>query len=279
MSFFTSLSGLKNAETDLRVIAHNIANAETVGFKKSSVQFADLVATGSSTDPRRSPGIGSTVAGITQDFVLGPLEQTGRSLDLAIDGDGFFALANPFTGDVSYTRNGNFRLTAGGQLEDSWGNRLQAYPFDDTGAPVGDPDDPPVSIAVPITNPPNGSGPGTATLANVTIDVRGIVIAAYSDGTTRNVGQLALATFPAPNGLRSVGQTKWQATGDSGTAVFGRPAAGTYGKMISGALERSNVDLAEEMVSLLTAQRNFQANAKAIDTATQISQTVLNLRS
>ena len=278
MSFFTSLSGLKNAEVDLRVIAHNIANSETVGFKKSSAQFADLVATGSSTDPRRSPGIGSIVAGITQDFVLGPLEQTGRSLDLAIDGDGFFALANAFTGDVSYTRNGNFRLTAAGQLEDSWGNRLQAYPLDQNGNLVGPPPNAPVSVAVPITNPAGG-GQGAATLANVTIDVRGIMVAAYSDGSRVDVGQLALATFPAPNGLRSIGQTKWQATGESGGAVFGTPAAGTYGKMISGALERSNVDLAEEMVSLLTAQRNFQANAKAIDTATQISQTVLNLRS
>lgn len=269
MSFFTSLSGLKNADTDLRVIAHNIANAETVGFKKSSVQFSDLVATGSATDPRRSPGIGATIAGITQDFVLGPLEQTGRALDLAIDGDGFFALANPFSGDVSYSRNGNFRLTAVGELEDSWGNRLQAYPVDAAGNPTSAV---PADVAVPITS-------GTATLANVTINVRGIVIAAFSDGSTQPVGQVALATFPAPNGLRAVGQTKWQATGESGAAVFGNPGIGTYGEMISGALERSNVDLAEEMVALLTAQRNFQANAKAIDTATQISQTVLNLRS
>lgn len=269
MSFFTSLSGLKNADTDLRVIAHNIANAETVGFKKSSVQFADLVATGSATDPRRSPGIGATIAGITQDFVLGPLEQTGRALDLAIDGDGFFALANPFSGDVSYSRNGNFRLTAAGELEDTWGNRLQAYPVDAAGNPTSAV---PADISVPVTS-------GTASLANVTINVRGIVIAAYSDGSTQPVGQVALATFPAPNGLRAAGQTKWQATGESGAAVFGNPGIGTYGEMISGALERSNVDLAEEMVALLTAQRNFQANAKAIDTATQISQTVLNLRS
>ena len=270
MSFFTSLSGLKNAETDLRVIANNIANAETVGFKKSSVQFADLVATGSATDPRRSPGIGATVAGITQDFVLGPLEQTGRALDLAIDGDGFFALSNPFSGDVSYSRNGNFRLTAGGELEDSWGNRLQAYPVDAAGIPTSAI---PADVAVPVAN---GAG---ATLANVTINVRGIIIAAYADGSSQPIGQVALATFPAPNGLRAAGQTKWQATGESGAAVFGNPGIGTYGEMISGALERSNVDLAEEMVSLLTAQRNFQANAKAIDTATQISQTVLNLRS
>jgi flagellar hook protein FlgE len=270
MSFFTSLSGLKNAETDLRVIAHNIANAETVGFKKSSVQFSDLVATGSSTDPRRSPGIGSTIAGITQDFVLGPLEQTGRSLDLAIDGDGFFALANPFSGEVTYTRNGNFRLTAAGELEDSWGNRLQAYPVDAAGNPTSTT---PADVDVPVTN---AAG---STLANVTINNRGIIIAAYSDGTTQRVGQVALATFPAPNALRSIGQTKWQVSGESGAAVFGNPGIGTYGEMISGALERSNVDLAEEMVALLTAQRNFQANARAIDTATQISQTVLNLRS
>ncbi len=269
MSSFTSLSGLRNAETDLKVIAHNIANAETVGFKKSSVQFADMAATGSATDPRRSPGIGMTLAGITQDFVLGPLEQTGRSLDLAIDGDGFFALANPFSAEVSYTRNGNFRLTAAGELEDSWGNRLQAYPVDAAGNPTSTV---PADVNVPITN---GAG---SSLANVTINNRGIVIAAYSDGTTEPIGQVALATFPAPNGLRSTGQTKWQATGESGAAVFGNPGIGSYGEMIAGALERSNVELAEEMIGLLTAQRNFQANAKAIDTATQISQTVLNLR-
>jgi len=269
MSFFTSLSGLKNAETDLRVIANNIANAETVGFKKSSVQFSDLVATGSATDPRRSPGIGSTVAAITQDFVLGPLEQTGRALDLAIDGDGFFALANPFSGEVSYTRNGNFRLTAVGELEDSFGNRLQAYPVDPAGNPTSTTA---ADVNVPVTN---GAG---FSLANVTINNRGIIVAAYADGSTDPVGQVALATFAAPNGLRSTGQSKWQATGESGAAVFGNPGIGTYGEMISGALERSNVELAEEMIGLLTAQRNFQANARAIDTATQISQTVLNLR-
>jgi flagellar hook protein FlgE len=269
MSFFTSLSGLRNAETDLRVIANNIANAETVGFKKSSVQFADLVATGSATDPRRAPGIGATVAGITQNFALGPLEQTGRSLDLAIDGDGFFAVSNPFSNEVAFTRNGNFRLTAAGELEDAWGNFLQAYPVDAAGNATSAT---PIDVDVPIANAAGAS------LANVTINVRGIVTAAFADGTTQPVGQVALATFPAPNGLRTTGQTKFQATGESGAAVFGNPGIGSYGEMISGALERSNVDLAEEMVSLLTAQRNFQANARAIDTATQISTTVINLR-
>ena len=130
----------------------------------------------------------------------------------------------------------------------------------------------PATVIVPVTNPAGSA------LANVIIDNRGIVRAAYADGTATPVGQIALATFAAPTGLRAIGQTKWQASGDSGPPIFGNPGIGNNGEMISGALERSNVDLAEEMVSLLTAQRNFQANARAIDTATQISTTVLNLR-
>ena len=111
-ALYVAMTGARASLQAQGTVSHNIANAETVGFKKSSVQFADLVATGSATDPRRAPGIGATIAGITQDFVLGPLEQTGRSLDLAIDGDGFFALENPFSGDLSFTRNGNFQLRA-----------------------------------------------------------------------------------------------------------------------------------------------------------------------
>lgn len=274
MSFFVSLSGMRNAETDLRVIAHNIANAETVGFKKSNTQFSDLVAKGASVDPRRTPGLGATVVAITQDFALGPLEQTGRTLDLAIDGDGFFALANPVSGDIAFSRNGNFRLTASGAIEDAWGNRLQAYPVDSAGNPTSTT---PADVSVPLLSPvPVGPTPGT--LSNVSIDARGTIIVAYSDGTTAPVGQVALAIFGAPAGLRAIGQTKWQASGESGPPAFGNPGVGNFGGMISGALERSNVELAEELVALLTAQRNFQANARAIDTATVITQTAINLR-
>jgi flagellar hook protein FlgE len=269
MSFFTSLSGLKNAETDLRVIANNIANAETVGFKKSSAQFSDLVAKGLSTDPRRTAGIGATVSSITQDFALGPLEQTGRSLDLAIDGDGFFAVANPFTGDLSFTRNGSFRLLADGTLQDSTGDLVQAFPVDAAGNPTATV---PANLTLPLTNA------GGSPLANVTIDARGVINAAYSDGTTEPVGQIALASFAAPTGLRAIGQTKWKPSAESGPPAFGSPGQGNYGGILSGALERSNVELSEEMVALLTAQRNFQANARAIDTATVITQAAINLR-
>ena len=88
----------------------------------------------------------------------------------------------------------------------------------------------------------------------------------------------AVAAFVAPPGLKQVGSSNWEATGLSGAPKWGQPGTAQYGRLVSGALERSNVDIAEELVGLITAQRNFQANAKAIDTATQISQTIINLR-
>ncbi|MET0193587.1 MAG: flagellar hook-basal body complex protein, partial [Hyphomicrobiaceae bacterium] len=90
MSYYTSISGLKNAQADLNVISHNIANAETNGFKKSRTDFADIVASSSFTNPKQIQGIGSAVASISQTFSVGPIEQTGSALDVAITGDGFF---------------------------------------------------------------------------------------------------------------------------------------------------------------------------------------------
>ena len=130
MSFFTSLSGMRNAETDLRVISNNIANAESVGFKKSDAQFADLVARGSATDPRKTPGIGATVSRVAQDFALGQLEQTGRALDLAINGEGFFTTSDAISGVTSFTRNGNFELVSSGELQDAFGNPVLGFPVD-----------------------------------------------------------------------------------------------------------------------------------------------------
>jgi len=269
MSFFTSLSGMRNSQTDLAVISHNIANAETTGFKKSSTAFADIVATGGSTDPRLTPGIGSSVQGITQDFALGSLAQTGRGLDLAVSGDGFFGATHPVTGALTFSRNGALELDASGALLDSSGDQLQGFPVDAAGAPTSTT---PISINIPTTNAA-GSG-----LSNVSINPQGVVSASYSDGTSEPVAQVALATFPATGGLRAIGQTKWEATANSGPAQYGNPGEGNFGQIRNGTLERSNVDLAEEMVSLLTAQRNFQANARALDTATAISQIVLNLQ-
>ncbi|MCB2075577.1 MAG: flagellar hook-basal body complex protein [Novosphingobium sp.] len=267
MSFYTSLSGLKNAQTSLNVVAHNLANAETVGFKKSRVDFGDIVAGSAYTNPKMIQGIGSTVEAITQNFSIGPIQQTGSALDLAISGDGFFSTKTIGTGETLFTRNGSFEIDDSGFVQDGASNVLQIF------APGADPTtDAPIDAQVPPTNA------GGAAFAGLVIDTDGSVIASYADGTSESIGSVALASFIAPAGLKQIGSSNWEATGLSGTPTYGAPGSGTFGDVISGALERSNVDIAEELVSLITAQRYFQANAKAIDTATQISQTVINLR-
>lgn len=268
-SFYTSLNGLKNAETDLRVIAHNIANSETAGFKKSTAQFSDIVSRGSSVDPRVSIGLGATVSSTAQNFSLGSVEQTGRSLDLAINGDGFFTTRNTESNETFYTRNGNFQIDAAGNLTDSNGQAVQIFATDAAGVVTGTA---PIDAVIPTVN-----GAGSA-INNLTITGTGVLEAAYADGSSEAVGRIALAQFPSRDGLQSIGQTKWRATGDSGNASYSTPGNNSLGTLLSGSLERSNVDLAEEMVALITAQRNFQANARAIDTATTISQTVINLQ-
>ncbi len=269
MSFYTSLNGLKNAQTDLGVVSNNIANAETNGFKKSTVAFSDIVAGSAFTNPKLLIGIGATVEAVNQNFKQGPVEQTGNSLDLVINGDGFFTTRSAITGDTLYTRNGAFEIDENGYILRG-GNRLQVFPTDTAGVQTGTT---PQSVQVPAVNA------GGAQFAGIAVGKNGVVTASYADGSNTAVGMIALATFLAPSGLRQEGSSNWSATGLSGNATYGQPDSGFFGGLLSGALERSNVDLSEEMVSLITAQRNFQANAKAIDTATQISQTIINLRS
>lgn len=269
MSFYTSLNGMKNAQTSLGVIAHNISNSETYGFKRSRTEFAEIVAGSSLSNPKMIQGIGSSVKSITQNFSLGPIEQTGSALDVAITGDGFFTTRSAIGGNTSYTRAGSFALQGDGRIADSDGNVLQVFPIDGNGAVDTS------SMGDAMIAPTNANG---SEFAGVSIAANGRVSASYADGTVEDVGSVALASFIAPTGLKKIGNANWESTGISGAANYGSPGEAQYGTLLSGALERSNVDIAEELVGLITAQRNFQANAKAIDTATQISQTVINLR-
>lgn len=268
MSFYTSLNGLKNAQSSLGTIAHNIANSETYGFKRGRTEFSEIVAGSALSNPRTIQGIGASVDSITQNFALGPVEQTGSALDMAITGDGFFTLQGE-NGETLYTRSGSFTINESGGIVDNNGNRLQVYPVDPNGGTTANTLQ---DVQIAAVNA------GGAEYAGVSVGKDGVVRASYADGSVEPVGKVALASFIAPTGLKPVGSSNWQATGFSGNATYGEPGNGQYGALLSGALERSNVDIAEELVGLITAQRNFQANAKAIDTATQISQTVINLR-
>lgn len=270
MSFYTSLSGLRNAQTDLGVISHNIANAETTGYKKSKAEFSDLVAGGLNTAPNQVRGIGATLTGIKQDFGLGAIEQTGTATDISINGDGFFATVNGESGRQLYTRDGSFGIDQDGFVQDGQNNRLQIFELDAAGNVVNPTTT--IDAQVPVTN---AAG---STFAGVAFNSDGVLSASYTDGSVEVIGRTALVSFLSPTGLRQTGSAAWAATGSSGPAELGVPGNGQYGTVLGGSLERSNVDLAEEMVSLISAQRNFQANAKAIDTASQLSQTIINLR-
>lgn len=269
MSYATSLTGLQNAQTDLNVIGNNIANADTTGFKQSSVQFSNLVATSAYSNPTNIIGIGSAVSQIQQDFTQGSVEQTGSALDLAISGQGFFAVKSPDTAQTQFTRNGNFSLdsstaatTGNSYIVDTNGNRLQVMVSGSTT---------PSDAIVPATDAAGG------TFAGVTVSTGGLVSAAYSDGTNTPVGTVALAAFISPEGLLQNGDQDYSATGLSGAPVYGAPSAGTNGSLRSGALEDSNVNLSSQLVDLITAQQYFEANSKAIDATTVTVENIINL--
>jgi flagellar hook protein FlgE len=130
MSYYTSLTGLKNASQELNVISNNLANAETTGFKKSNINFSDIVGASSYTNAKTQVGLGSLVQSIDQDFTTGSAKETGSALDLMVNGNGFFTVVAPSTGQVLYTRNGNFTTDGSGNITDSSGNNVQIMAYD-----------------------------------------------------------------------------------------------------------------------------------------------------
>jgi len=215
------------------------------------------------------------LTGIAQQFTQGTLQATDKTLDLAIAGDGFFSVkGQPPRQDLSFTRNGAFSVNSDRQVVDTIGSIAQLLPVDANGVitsnAVGDMYD----FVLPETDPADP----TALLANISINKEGVVSATFSNGNQMNMGAIAMASFTAVEGLRPVGDAHWQATGDSGPAQVNQAANGPVGQIHSGALELANVDITEELVSLIAAQRNFQANAQAIETSNTLTQTIINLQ-
>ena len=421
MSFYTSLSGLQASQTEMSTISHNLANVGTNGFKKSRTEFADVIASSVSLAPTKMIGSGTVVKGNIQQFGQGNLIQSANTLDLAISGDGFFAVKPDMdSSKVNFTRNGGFSVDSDRYVVDAQGAHLQVYPVDGSGAVVATGIDSATSLRLPATsgvakatkavtmsvnlnanaakpatttfdrfdptsynqstqttvydadgNPQtmtnyfvrdtatssgsswsvfsfvgdkqltsgggtttkmtlafDGNGALTATptatnfdpfttagstsaqqfsftfgadttqtsnpfnvgarsqdgkavgqIQGVSVDEKGIVKASFSNGDTQAIGQVMLANFANPTGLRQLGNSYWSTTGISGDAKLGSAGTGGFGNLMSGTIERSNVDITEELVNLIAAQRDFQANAKALDTASQVSQTIFNIRS
>ena len=404
-AFSIALSGLTAASSDLDVTANNVANANTVGFKESRAQFADVYAAGAVNLNTSVTGEGVRLDSTAQQFTQGNISTTSSNLDLAISGDGFFTMKD--AGGTAYSRNGQFSENKSGDVVNATGQALQVYPptanggfntgalanlnlqtaqsaplATTTGAvilnlpanstpPTVTPFNPTNTAtynqststtvydslgtahsstlyftqsatantwnvnmtidgnavtATPATlsfnsagaltapaggavnfsgyTPPDGAAPmalnfnfasstqygggfgvtsitqngyATGQLSTVSIDGSGIVSAVYTNGRSTQLGQLAMANFPNPQGLKQLGDTNWAETFTSGTVVAGTAGAAGFGTIQSGALESSNVDLTTQLVNMITAQRAFQANAQVVTTSNQLSQTVINM--
>ena len=275
MSFVTSLSGLKAAQTDLSVVSNNIANSNSIGFKKSRAEFGDLFASAPTQNTKSVAGQGVRLNGIVQQFTQGSLSSTGRTLDLAVAGDGFFVVkGQPPREAQTYTRNGAFTVNVNREVVDSTGNKVQLLPVNAAGQITSTAPGDMYDFVLPETDPNDPN----SVLSNITVADDGIVTATYSNGTQSRVGALAMASFAAVEGLRPIGDSHWQATGVSGVALINQAGNGPLGTVRSGTLEAANIDLTEELVGLIAAQRNFQANAKAIETANNMTQAIVNLR-
>ncbi len=272
MSYAISVSGAKGAQSEIATISNNLANAQTTGFKSSRVQFGDLFAAGASETNRPMTSGGVRLQRSVQKFAQGTLVDTGRGLDLAITGEGFFISKDGgLGGDVSYTRAGSFQLSPDRFVVDSRGARLQLLALDASEQVI------PGSL-IDFQAPATASANPAASLVGMTISEDGLVACSFSDGSRQALGKVALAGFTAPEGLAQIGDAHWRATEASGAAEIVEASSKGWGDIRSGTLENANVDVTEEMVALMVAQRNFQANAKAIEIQSGVSQAIINLR-
>ncbi|ETI59971.1 flagellar basal-body rod protein FlgG [Sphingobium sp. C100] len=281
MSFYVSLSGLKGAQADLSAISNNVANVNSTAFKKSEAQFGDIFAAAPMQTTHQVAGQGVRVQGITQQFTQGTIETTDKTLDMAVTGEGFFTVKGD-DGTVSYTRNGAFAVDDDRYVRDTTGSKIQVFAVDiDTGelttAPTSSstPSDL-TDLQIPTTYKGEADG---AQLTSVGVSKEGLVSAVYADGSTAYLGQVAMASFNSLEGLRQQGDAHWSSTVESGNAILGTANQGMFGAVNSGSLERSNVDITDELVALIAAQRNFQANSKAIEAANTLTTTIVNIRS
>lgn len=255
----TASSGMFSQQMNIDNIANNLANVNTTGFKKSRVEFQDVLyqkyrqagsasAIGSQVPNELAIGYGTKPVSTVRHFSKGNLEMTSNPLDMAIDGDGFFQLTYA-DGSTVYTRDGGFKLSADGRLVNSDGFVLQ----------------------------PELVVPEDATSISVGIDGT-VQVMQYGQDTATDIGQIELARFVNPAGLSAIGHNLYTITGASGDPLTDAPGISGLGTINQGYLEMSNVNVVDEMVNMIVAQRAYEMNSKAIQTADDMSAIANNLK-
>jgi flagellar basal-body rod protein FlgG len=256
-SLWIAKTGMDAQQMNLDTIANNLSNSATTAYKRVQPLFQDLLyttirAAGSAANAQNllptglQVGSGSAITSTERNNIQGTLFQTGNQLDLAINGNGFFQIALA-DGTTAYTRNGQFSKSATGQIVTSSGNVVSP------------------GLTIPIT------------ATGITISLSGQVSASDQNGNVTAVGQLSMANFINPAGLVALGGGNYIASPASGNATNGLPGLNGMGTMNQYYIEQSNVNVAEELVNLIAAQRAYEINTRAISASDQILQRVSNL--
>jgi flagellar hook protein FlgE len=254
----------------MNVIGNNIANINTTGFKDASVQFADQFSNALVASSGNAIQVGAGVydQAITNNWSAGALNSTGITSDLAINGNGFFVVADPTSGTQYVTQDGAFSVDANGYLVTAGGQRVQGV--ETAGGALG-------SLQIAPTAAELAATPGLS-VSSYTINSQGQINITLSDGTTSaNAPQIYLQNFSDPSALISETGNLYSNQTAAGASAIGAPGASGTGTIVSGSLELSNVDLSSEMANLITAQRGFEANSKVVTTSDQMLQTVVNM--
>lgn len=256
-SLWTAATGMVAQQLEQDVISNNLANVNTVGFKKSRADFQDLMyqlmtksgtltSAGNQLPAGIEVGLGVKPMSSQKIFSQGDYQQTGNQFDMAIEGDGFFEIDN--NGRPAYTRAGNFKVNSTGDLTNAEGLRL-----------------------TPVVNIPQGS-------VVFTVDSGGTWTASDSAGASLATGRILLSNFMNPSGLTSLGRNLYDVTEGSGAALVGNPTEGGLGTISQRYLEMSNVSVIDEMVKMIVGQRAYEINSKAIQTADTMLSLINNLK-
>lgn len=258
-SMYTAATGMEAQQLYMDTISHNLSNVNTNAFKRTKVEFQDLMyqtlrepgirnVEGSMAPSGIEIGLGVKTAATQRIFQQGSLNQTGNKLDLAIQGDGFFQVALP-DGGTAYTRDGQLKISPEGILITS--NGFQIYP----------------QIAIP-----EGS-------ENIIVSADGMVaVNLVGEDTSSEIGQIELSRFVNPSGLKALGQSLFVVSDASGESIISLPTEEGTGSIAQGYLEASNVQIVDEMVNMISAQRAYEIVSKSITVSDEMMQTASNLR-
>jgi len=258
-ALWTAASGMNAQQLNVDVIANNLANVNTSGFKRSRVDFQDVLyqtdrvpgsvaARGAQVPTGIQVGLGTRPASVYKLFQQGTFQSTGNDLDIAIQGNGFFQVMQP-DGTMAYTRDGGFKLDTQGRVVTADGYTLEPQ----------------------ITIPAQATGIAIGQDGTVSVKLPG-------QTQMQQVGQIQLASFVNPSGLSSLGKNLFAGTAASGDPKTGTPGLTNLGQLVQGYVEQSNVDVVNEMVQMIVAMRAYETNSKAIQTSDEMLQTANQIR-